>query len=62
MSTAAECAASLDFDTELAIFAVNAKPLDSMTVPLGDAGGCFLAAPVYARLDSPRRDCAAVDG
>lgn len=30
-----------------------------MTVPLGDAGGCFPAAPVYVRLDSPRRDCAA---
>jgi len=62
VSAVAECAASIDFDTALAILAVHAKPLDAALVSLADAGHCYLAAPVYARLDSPRRDCAAMDG
>lgn len=62
MSAATECAASIDFDTALAILAAHAQPLDAGIISLADAGGCYLAAPVYARLDSPRRDCAAMDG
>lgn len=62
VSAVAECAASIDFDTALAILALHAKPLDAAVVSLADAGHCYLAAPVYARLDSPRRDCAAMDG
>lgn len=60
--TAAECAASIDFDTALTILAAHAKPFDETAVSLADAGGCYLAAPVHAHLDSPRQDCAAMDG
>lgn len=62
MIAATECAASIDFDTALAILAAHATPLDETAVSLAEAGGCYLAAPVHARLDSPRRDCAAMDG
>lgn len=62
MSAATECAASIDFDTALAILATHAQPLDAAIVSLADAGGCYLADPIHARLDSPRRDCAAMDG
>lgn len=62
MSAATECAASIDFDTALAILAAHAQPLDAAIVSLADARGCYLADPIHARLDSPRRDCAAMDG
>lgn len=56
------CAASIDFDNALAILAAHARPLGKESVPLRDAGGRYLAAPVVARIDAPRRDCAAMDG
>lgn len=56
------CAASIDFDSALAILAAHARPLGKETISLADAGGRYLAAPVVARIDSPRRDCAAMDG
>ena len=62
MSAATECAASIDFNTALVSLAAHAKPLDAAIVSLADAGGCYLADPIHARLDSPRRDCAAMDG
>src|SRR3546814_20132500 len=56
------CAASIDFDSALAILAAHARPLGQESVSLADAGGRYLAAPVVARIDAPRRDCAAMDG
>jgi molybdopterin molybdotransferase len=56
------CAASIDFDSALAILAAHARPLGKEGVSLADAGGRYLAAPVLARIDAPRRDCAAMDG
>ena len=56
------CAASIDFDNALAILATHARPLGKESVALADAGGRHLAAPVLARIDAPRRDCAAMDG
>lgn len=62
MTDATECAASISYDTALAILAAHAVPLDAISLLLTDAGGCYLAEPVHARLDSPRFDCAAMDG
>lgn len=56
------CAASIDFDSALAVLAAAARPLDPVAVSLSDAGGCHLAAPIHALLDSPRHACAAMDG
>lgn len=56
------CAASIDFDNALAILTAHARPLGTEVIALADAGGRHLAAPVVARIDSPRRDCAAMDG
>ncbi|MBA4752248.1 MAG: molybdopterin molybdotransferase MoeA [Sphingopyxis sp.] len=58
----AACAASIDFDSALAVLASGARPLDPVAVPLSDAGGRHLAAPIHALLDSPRHACAAMDG
>ncbi|MGQ3138408.1 MAG: molybdopterin molybdotransferase MoeA [Sphingopyxis solisilvae] len=56
------CAASIDFDSALAVLAAAARPLDPVAASLSDAGGCHLAAPIHALLDSPRHACAAMDG
>lgn len=56
------CAATLDFDAAQAILAAHALPLGTEYVPLAAAAGRLLAEPVVARIDSPRRDCAAMDG
>lgn len=56
------CTASIDFNGALAILAAHARPLGKESVSLADAGGRYLAAPVLARIDAPRRDCAAMDG
>lgn len=56
------CAASIDFDSALAILTAHALPLGKESIPLRVAGGRYLAAPVLARIDAPRRDCAAMDG
>ncbi len=58
----AACAASIDFDSALAVLAAAARPLDPVAVPLSDAGGCHLAASIHALLDSPRHACAAMEG
>lgn len=58
----AACAASIDFDSALAVLAALAKPLDPVAVSISDAGGCHLVAPIHTLLDSPRRACAAMDG
>ncbi|WP_186402101.1 molybdopterin molybdotransferase MoeA [Sphingopyxis sp. P1IMeth2] len=62
MLVSGACAASLDFDGALAILAAHARPLGKESVSLVNAGGRYLAAPVLARIDAPRRDCAAMDG
>ncbi|MBO9697029.1 MAG: molybdopterin molybdotransferase MoeA [Sphingopyxis sp.] len=62
VAAADACTASIDFDGALAILAAHARPLDKESVSLADAGGRYLAAPVLARIDAPRRDCAAMDG
>lgn len=56
------CAASIAFDETLAILAAHTRPLGKESISLSDAGGRYLAAPVVARIDAPRRDCAAMDG
>ncbi len=56
------CPASIAFDDALAILAAHARPLGKKSIPLSDAGGRYLAAPVVARIEAPRRDCAAMDG
>jgi hypothetical protein len=62
MTAVTACAASIDFDSALAVLSALAKPLAPVAVSLSDAGGCHLAAPIHARLDSPRHACAAMDG
>jgi molybdopterin molybdotransferase len=62
MLASGACTASIDFDGALAILAAHARPLGKESVSLADAGGRYLAAPVLARIDAPRRDCAAMDG
>ncbi len=62
MTALTACAAPIDFDAARAALAALAKPLDPVAVSLWDAGGCHLAAPIHARLDSPRHACAAMEG
>jgi molybdopterin molybdotransferase len=52
----------ISFDEAIELIRSIAKPLGSETVPLGDAAGRVLAAPVVARIDSPRTDVSAMDG
>ena len=56
------CAAGLDFDRALALLVGQAAPLGTEPVSLAQAGGRSLAAPVYAAVDAPRYDAAAMDG
>lgn len=56
------CAATLDFEAAQAILSANSQPLGTEIVPLNKAAGRLLAAPIVARIDSPRHDCAAMDG
>jgi len=62
ISVSDACVASIDFDGALAILTAQAGPLGKECVSLNNAGGRYLAAPVLAQIDSPRRDCAAMDG
>ena len=50
------------FDEALALVGAAAKPLGSETVPLAEAHGRVLSAPVIAQVDSPPRDVSAMDG
>ncbi|EMH4389338.1 molybdopterin molybdenumtransferase MoeA, partial [Burkholderia multivorans] len=53
----------LDFDTAQQYFATAFAPLDAaVTVPLADAVGRILAAPLFASLDQPPVDQSAMDG
>jgi molybdopterin molybdotransferase len=52
----------IGFDEALALGAGAAKPLGGETVPLAEAHGRVLAAPVIAQVDSPPRDVSAMDG
>ncbi len=52
----------IGFDEALALVAETARPLGSETVPLAEAHGRVLAAPVVAQVDSPPRDLSAMDG
>ena len=52
----------MDHDAAQAILALHALPIGSEEVALTAAAGRALAEPVIARIDSPRRDCAAMDG
>lgn len=56
------CAATMDHDAAQAILALHALPIGTEEVALTAAAGRVLAEPVIARIDSPRRDCAAMDG
>ncbi len=46
----------------LAMLRRTARPLGVECVTLAQAGGRIVAQPVHARIDSPRRDAAAMDG
>ncbi|MFP5329618.1 MAG: molybdopterin molybdotransferase MoeA [Alphaproteobacteria bacterium] len=52
----------INFDEAVEIVRSAASPLATETVPLADAAGRVLAAPVVARIDSPRADVSAMDG
>lgn len=56
------CAATISFDDAQAIVRESSVPLGTQFVPLGKAGRRTLATDVVALIDSPRRDCAAMDG
>jgi molybdopterin molybdotransferase len=52
----------ISFDEAIELIQSVAKPLGVETIPLAEAAGRVLAAPVIARIDSPRRDASAMDG
>lgn len=52
----------ISFDEAVEILSRNAPPLGTETVPLEEAADRVLAAPVVARIDSPRADVSAMDG
>lgn len=56
------CSASVSFDAAQEIVRVQALPLNIEHVPLSKAGRRVLAAPVVAKISSPRQACAAMDG
>lgn len=52
----------IDFDKAVCLISGWAKPLGQESVTLKEAAGRVLAAPVVARLDSPRSNVSAMDG
>ncbi len=52
----------IGFDEALALVAGVAKPLGTEIVPLAEAHGRTLAAPVIAQVDAPPHDVSAMDG
>ncbi|HTM94823.1 MAG TPA: molybdopterin molybdotransferase MoeA, partial [Croceibacterium sp.] len=56
------CAAATSFDEAQNLLRGRAAPIGTEFVPLARAGGRTLAKDVFARIDSPRRDSAAMDG
>ena len=59
---AANSGRMISFDEAVAIIASAAEPLGSEPVPLAEAAGRMLAAPVVAVIDSPRANVSAMDG
>lgn len=56
------CAADIGFDEALELLVSEIDPLGYETVAIAESGGRRLACPAIARIDSPRRDLAAMDG
>lgn len=56
------CAAATSFDEAQNLLRGRAAPIGTEIVPLARAGGRILAKEIFARIDSPRRDSAAMDG
>ncbi len=56
------CAATVDFDAAQHMLREDSGPIGTEFVPLAEAGLRILARNVVARIDSPRRDSAAMDG
>jgi molybdopterin molybdotransferase len=52
----------ISFDEALELIRSVAKPLGTESIALERAGGRVLAAPVIARIDSPRSDVSSMDG
>ena len=52
----------IGFDEAVELVRAVAKPVGSEAVRIADAAGRVLAAPVVARIDSPRADVSAMDG
>src|SRR5690606_36379684 len=52
----------ISFDEAVELVRSTAAPLGTESVPLDQAAGRVLAAPVVARIDSPRSDVSAMDG
>jgi molybdopterin molybdotransferase len=56
------CVCVITFDEALTLLEASARPLGSEEVPVTDAAGRVLAAPLTARSDGPRVAVAAMDG
>jgi molybdopterin molybdotransferase len=52
----------ISFDEAVRLAEEAARPLGRESVPLAEAAGRVLAAPVMAMIDSPPADCSAMDG
>ncbi|MGZ8998157.1 MAG: molybdopterin molybdotransferase MoeA, partial [Allosphingosinicella sp.] len=52
----------ISFDEAVRLVEEAAQPIGSEKVPVGEAAGRVLAAPVVAMIDSPRSDSSAMDG
>jgi molybdopterin molybdotransferase len=52
----------IGFDEAIELIGSAARPLGVETVPLAQAAGRVLAAPVVAAIDSPRQDSSSMDG
>lgn len=52
----------LPLDAAFAILTDAARPLPAQSVPLAEAAGHWLAAPVIAAIDAPRADVSTMDG
>jgi len=52
----------ISFDEAVQLVREVARPLGTDTIPVASAAGRVLAAPVIARIDSPRSDVSAMDG
>ena len=53
---------NLAYAEAISTVAERIRPLPEVTLPVLEARGCVLAAPVYARWDLPTADNSAMDG